>query len=117
MFERYFGLHTLVLRGPKMAIMQDDNGLVLILNHFESKLSGFNYPKSFDVLHIGFIRDSREAVDALYSRLNKDGWDVQAPHNTHGAWAFYFKAKGGYFVEVTTLTPIRPEEVYHGHTA
>nr|WP_294916139.1 VOC family protein [uncultured Neokomagataea sp.] len=116
MFEQYFGLRTLVTRGKKMAIMQDDSGLVLIVNHFESKLSGFNYPESFDVLHIGFIQDSREDVDALYSRLNKDGWDVQTPHNTHGAWAFYFKAKGGYFVEVTTPTPIRTEEIYLSST-
>lgn len=55
MFERYFGLRKLVVRGTKMAIMQDDNGLVLIVNHFESKLDGFDYPKSLDIMHIGFI--------------------------------------------------------------
>lgn len=113
MFERYFGLRTLVLRGTKMAIMQDDDGLVLILNHFEPKLGGFDYPQSFDILHVGFIQETREDVDAIYARLNEDGWETQAPRNTHGAWAFYFRAKGGYFIEVTTLTPIRPEEAYH----
>ncbi len=115
MFEHYFGLRTLVVRGPKMAIMQDDDGLVLIVNHFENKLDGFDYPKSLDVLHIGFIQESREAVDDMYARLSKDGWETQVPHDTHGAWSFYFRTKGGYFIEVTTLTPIRPEEAYQEH--
>jgi len=44
MFERYFGLRTLVVREEKMVIMQDDDGLVLIVNHFIHKLSGFEYP-------------------------------------------------------------------------
>lgn len=112
MFERYFGLRTLVVRGSKMAIMQDDDGLVLIVNQFSSKLAGFAYPESFDILHVGFIQDTREAVDAVHARLVADGWDPQAPRNTHGAWAFYFQAKGGYFIEVTTRTPIRPEEAW-----
>lgn len=113
-FEHYFGLRTLVVRGTKMAIMQDDDGLVLIVNHFENKLDGFEYPKQLDILHVGFIQESRDAVDALHARLSGDGWETQAPHEAHGAWSFYFRAKGGYFIEVTTLTPIGPEEAYHG---
>lgn len=115
MFELYFGLRTLVVRGTKMAIMQDSDGLVLIVNHFDNKLEGFYYPRQFDILHIGFIQKSREDVDALYKRLSTDGWEVQAPRDTHGAWCFYFKAKGGYFIEVTTLTPVRPTEAYQGN--
>ncbi|MCP1229191.1 VOC family protein [Acetobacter fabarum] len=115
MFELYFGLRTLVVRGTKMAIMQDDEGLVLILNHFVGKLGRFGYPEQLDILHIGFIQDTRDAVDALYARLSGDGWETQVPHNAHGAWSFYFRAKGGYFIEVTTLTPVRPEEAYHNH--
>ncbi len=114
MFEHYFGLRTLVVRGTKMAIMEDDDGLVLIVNHFENKLDGFDYPKSLDILHIGFIQESRDAVDAMYARLSEDGWETQAPRDAHGAWSFYLRAKGGYFIEVTTLTPVRPEEAYHG---
>ncbi|WP_343526567.1 VOC family protein [Sphingomonas sp.] len=115
MFERYFGLRTLVVRGRMMAIMQDDDGLVLILNHFTPKLDGFDYPASFDILHVGFIRDSREAVDILHARLSGDGWDVRAPQEMHGAWSFYMRAKGGYFIEVTTSTPIRPGEAWQGN--
>lgn len=99
-----------------MAIMQDDDSPVLIVNHFESKLDGFDYPKQLDILHIDFIQESREAVDAMYARLSGDGWETQTPHETHGAWSFYFRAKGGYFIEVTTLTPVRPEEAYHSES-
>ncbi|WP_237914999.1 VOC family protein [Acetobacter senegalensis] len=81
-FEQYFGLHTLVVRGSKMAIMQDNDGLALIVNHFENKLDGFDYPKQFDILHIGFIQKSRQDVDTLYKRLSTDGWEVQAPATT-----------------------------------
>lgn len=95
-----------------MAAMQDDDGLVLIINRFDHKLDGFEYPHELDILHIGFIQESREAVDDIYARLVADGWEVQAPRNFHGAWAFYLKAKGGYFIEVATLTPIRSEEAY-----
>jgi len=102
MFEQYFGLRTLVVRGSKMAVLQDNDGLVLIVNHFDNKLEGFDYPRQFDILHIGFIQKSREDVDALHQRLSTDGWEVQAPRNAHGAWTFYFQAKGGYFIEVTT---------------
>lgn len=114
MFESYFGLRTLVVRGKKMAIMQDDDGLVLIINQFNSRLAGFDYPESFDILHVGFIQETREAVDAIHTRLADDGWAPQAPRNTHGAWAFYLRAKGGYFIEVTTRSPVRPEEAWLG---
>ena len=60
-----------------------------------------------------YVFSPRRAVDALHARLSGDGWETHAPHEAHGAWSFYFRAKGGYFVEVTTLTPIRPEEAYH----
>ncbi|MFS3137791.1 VOC family protein [Gluconacetobacter sacchari] len=114
MFESYFGLRTLVVRAEKMVIMQDDDGLILIVNHFDHKLDGFEYPHELDILHIGFIQKSREAVDDIYVRLIADGWQVQAPRNFHGAWAFYLKTKGGYFIEVATLTPIKSEEDYQG---
>ncbi|CCT60877.1 hypothetical protein APA386B_1P97 (plasmid) [Acetobacter pasteurianus 386B] len=115
MFEQYFGLRTLVVRGTRMSIMQDDDGLVLIVNHFDNKLEGFDYPEQFDILHIGFIQKSREDVNTLHQRLSADGWQVQAPRDAHGAWSFYFRAKGGYFIEITTLTSVRPVEAYQGN--
>jgi len=112
MFEHYFGLRTLVVREEKMVVMQDDDGLVLIINAFSNKLNGFEYPHDLNILHIGFIQNSCEDVDAIYAHLTTDGWEAQAPRKFHNAWAFYLKAKGGYFIEVATQTTINPEEDY-----
>ena len=102
MFERYFGLRTLVVRGEQVAVMEDDDGMVFILNNHSREREPFAYPKDFTLLHIGFIQETREAVDALHARLVADGWDVPEPRDFHNAWTFYFKAKGGYFIEVAT---------------
>lgn len=107
MFEAYFGLRTLVMRGTAIAVIQDDDGMVLVLNDFAKKRGAFAYPDDSDVHHIGFIQNSREQVDALNARLKADGWDVPEPRDYHGAWTFYFKAKGGYFIEVATETQLR----------
>ena len=104
MFEKYFGLRQLVVRGKKLAVMQDDDGMVLVLNDFARKRGDFAYPRDLDVFHVGFIRETREEVNAVQARLVEDGWDAPAPREYHGAWTFYFKAKGGYFVEVATPT-------------
>ncbi|XYD12487.1 VOC family protein (plasmid) [Methylobacterium sp. NMS12] len=110
MFETYFGLRPLVMRGKALAVIQDDDGMVLVLNDFAKKRGAFTYPEDSDVHHIGFIQGSREQVDALNAGLKADGWDVPAPRDYHGAWTFYFKAKGGYFVEVATETKLRRVE-------
>ncbi|MCJ2056341.1 VOC family protein [Methylobacterium sp. J-048] len=107
MFETYFGLRTSVMRGKALAVMHDDDGMLLVLNDFAKKRGNFAYPEDSDVHHIGFIQDSRDQVDALNARLKVDGWDVPEPRDYHGAWTFYFKAKGGYFVEVATQTQLR----------
>lgn len=100
MFEKYFGLHCLVARGSGLLVMQDDDGMIFVLNNFSRKRGDFAYPEDSDVLHIGFIQATAEAVDAIHVRLVADGWDAPAPRMYHGAWTFYFKAKGGYFIEV-----------------
>jgi catechol 2,3-dioxygenase-like lactoylglutathione lyase family enzyme len=105
MFETYFGLHCIVSRGSGLAVMGDDDGMVFVLNNFERKRADFEYPDDFAVLHIGFLQNSREAVDAIHARLVADGWDPPAPRVYHGAWTFYFKAKGGYFIEVGAQMP------------
>lgn len=106
MFERYFGLRCLDVRGKALVIMEDDDGMVFVLNNFPRKRGSFAYPLDSDVMHIGFIQETREAVDAIHARLVADGWDAPAPRNYHGAWTFYFKAKGGYFIEVAGPTSI-----------
>ncbi len=104
MFETYFGLHCLTMRGKALAVLRDDQGMILVLNDFTRKRGDFTYPADYDVHHIGFIQESRNQVDALNARLKSDGWDVPDPKDYHGAWTFYLKSKGGYFVEVCTPT-------------
>ncbi len=104
MFETYFGLHCLAMRGHGLAVLQDEEGMLLVLNDFKRKRGDFAYPEDSDVHHIGFIQDNREAVDAIHAQLVADGWDAPAPREYHGAWTFYFKSKGGYFIEVATQT-------------
>lgn len=109
MFETYFGLHCSTMRGNALAVMHDEHGMIFVLNDFARKRGDFTYPEDSDVHHIGFIQDSKSQVDAINARLKADGWDVPEPRNYHGAWTFYFKAKGGYFIEVAAQTRL-------GHT-
>ena len=104
MFETYFGLRRLTLNGKALAVLEDEDGMLFVLNDFSKKRGDFVYPEDSDVLHIGFIQESREQVDSVHARLVADGWDAPTPRDYHGAWTFYFKAKGGYFIEVATQT-------------
>jgi lactoylglutathione lyase len=96
-FETYFGFRTLVVRGrDALAVMVDESWFVLTLNNFE-KATEVAYPGAF---HIGFMQDTREAVDAMYERLKSDGFEMEPPKEFHGAWTFYLRAPGGFLVEV-----------------
>jgi catechol 2,3-dioxygenase-like lactoylglutathione lyase family enzyme len=96
-FETYFGFRCLLDRGRDvLVVMADETGFVLSLNNF-GKAAEVVYPAAF---HIGFMQDSRDRVDEIHARLKADGFDPQPPHEFHGAWTFYFKAPGGFLVEV-----------------
>jgi hypothetical protein len=56
-----------------------------------------SYPASF---HVGFIQPNPERVDEINRRLKEDGYDVPPPSRQHGSWTFYFRAPGGFTVEV-----------------
>ena len=77
-------------------VLVDESGFVFTLSNFE-KATEVDYPGAF---HIGFIQESREQVDAMHARLKADGFDVKTPKVFHGAWTFYFRAPGGFLVEV-----------------
>jgi lactoylglutathione lyase len=94
-FESYFGFRTLMDRGT-LAVMADESGFILSLNNFD-KAAEVAYPAAF---HVGFMQESRECVDEIHARLMGGGFDPQPPHEFHGAWTFYFKAPGGFLVEV-----------------
>jgi len=96
-FERYFGFRCVAGReSDALVVLVDESGFVLTLNNF-ARAAEVVYPGAF---HVGFRQDSREQVDALYQRLKADGFDMKPPHEFHGGWTFYFRAPGGFLVEV-----------------
>jgi lactoylglutathione lyase len=94
LFETYFGF-TGLKEGDnqKFDIVFDDNGLVLTL----MKGTEVSYPNTF---HIGFVQESEERVNEINQRLKDDGFDVKPPKRFHGSWTFYFRAPGGFTIEV-----------------
>jgi lactoylglutathione lyase len=99
-FETYFGFKCKVDRGDALVVMVDESGFVLSLNNF-GKSEKVAYPGAF---HIGFMQDSRKRVEEIHASLQAGGFDPQPPHEFHGAWTFYFKAPGGFLVEVLHQT-------------
>jgi catechol 2,3-dioxygenase-like lactoylglutathione lyase family enzyme len=96
-FETYFGLRCVQARqSDALVVPVDESGFVLTLNNL-AKAAEVVYPGAF---HVGFRQDSRENVDAFYQRLKGDGFDMKPPHEFHGGWTFYFRAPGGFLVEV-----------------
>ena len=96
--EKYFGLKGYGAREPDeaMAFMYDDNGMILALFR-AAKGTEARYPAGF---HIGFIQESEEQVTQINERLRSDGYAVGKPSRLHGSWTFYFKAPGGFTIEV-----------------
>ena len=97
-FETYFGLKCLADRGGTLAVL-GDQGSVVALNNFK-KAAEVNYPNDFNDFHIGFGQESRERVDEIHASLTAGGFKPDKPREFHGAWTFYIKAPGGFFVEV-----------------
>ena len=96
-FETYFGFRCVAERGrDALAVLIGESGFVLTLNNFD-KLAKVEYPGGF---HVGFIQESRERVDQVYQQLKAGGFDAEPPREFHGAWTFYFRAPGGFLVEV-----------------
>jgi lactoylglutathione lyase len=95
---KYFGLKPRGKCNRNMALLSDDNGMVLTLMNVKiGKELDARYPATF---HIGFIQESEEEVNQINRRLKADGFDVPSPSMQHGSWTFYFDAPGGFMVEV-----------------
>jgi catechol 2,3-dioxygenase-like lactoylglutathione lyase family enzyme len=97
-FETYFGFRHLADAPQRdtFVVLVDESGFVLSLNNF-TEAEEVAYPGAF---HVGFRQDSREQVNALYQRLKAGGFDMKPPHEFHGGWTTYFRAPGGFLVEV-----------------
>jgi catechol 2,3-dioxygenase-like lactoylglutathione lyase family enzyme len=94
--ERHFGLRPYGEGQKNFDVLFDDDDLVLTLIGV-GRSNTVSYPKTF---HIGFIQPSEEQVNEINRQLKEDGFDVEAPSRQHGAWTFYFKAPGGFTIEV-----------------
>jgi lactoylglutathione lyase len=94
LFETYFGFTALKEVGnDKFTLMFGEDGFVLNL----MRGSQVSYPETF---HIGFMQESEERVNEINRHLKEDGFDVNPPGKSHGAWTFYFRAPGGITIEV-----------------
>ena len=93
--ERYFGLRGMKGRSRGFQVLFDDSDLVLTL--IKGNAEEVKYPATF---HVGFIQPSEKHVDEINQRLRADGFEVDAPARLHGSWTFYFRAPGGFTIEV-----------------
>jgi len=96
-FIDQFGLK--VKRGvdDKMAILEDEDGFVLNMGHFKDV--DVSYP-DFLGFHVGFKQQTREQVNQIRARMLTAGLLPPEPQELHGAWTFYVRCPGGFFVEV-----------------
>jgi catechol 2,3-dioxygenase-like lactoylglutathione lyase family enzyme len=76
-----------------MAGLRDEHGFALVLME--------GPPPDPRHLHIGFHQDSDQAVEDVHARLLAAGIDAPKPRRMHGAWAFYFSAPGGIYIEIS----------------
>ena len=97
-FEKYFGFRAVegVKANDTIAVMVDDGGFVLTLSNFD-KATEVHYPAGF---HLGFIQESQQRVNEINKTLKDDGFEVEPPRNFHGSWTFYFRAPGGFTIEI-----------------
>lgn len=98
-FEEVFGFKCIVSRGNALVVLVDDAGFSLTLNQFK-KVAEFSYPDDFNVFHVGFQQPSRGRVDEIHGALTAAGYEPPAIREYHGAWTFYLRVPGGFFVEV-----------------
>ena len=95
---KYFALKAKGKGNQNIALLSDDNGMVLTLMRTEmDQKSEVKYPDTF---HLGFIQESEEQVNEINRRLKADGLHVPPPSRQHGSWTFYFDAPGGFTIEV-----------------
>jgi catechol-2,3-dioxygenase len=95
--QKYFGMKAMG-GNNNIAFLTDDNGMVLTLTSMKvGRESEVRYPATF---HVGFCQESEARVNEINRRLKDDGFDVPPPSRQHGSWTFYFRAPGGFTIEV-----------------
>jgi lactoylglutathione lyase len=102
-----------------MSFLSDDKDMVLALIR-AAKGTEVKDPAAF---HAGFIQASEERANDINEGLRKDGYEVAKPGRLYGgSWTFYFRAPGGFTIEVLcrvtwmrTLGPVRAAARARGH--
>ena len=95
LLEKHFGLRPMGEGHKNFDVLLDDDNLVLTL--IGVGRNSVEYPGTF---HIGFAQPSEEHVNEIHRRMEEDGYEVEAPRRERHAWTFYFKAPGGFTIEV-----------------
>jgi catechol 2,3-dioxygenase-like lactoylglutathione lyase family enzyme len=101
-YTKYFEMVTVHEVGNNfLAILQDDDGMVLNLSHFDKNSTDqVQYHRDF---HIGFFVDTNEEVDSMHARIADGIPGVQAPKKREGRYGFYVTSPGGIVTEVACL--------------
>ncbi len=101
-FTTLFGFDLAMRRGDALAVLNDEAGFTLVLA--DSRRFGTDTPPRYPgTFHVGFLQETREAVDTLHARLAAASVELShAPRMTHGSYGFYFTALGGILFEIST---------------
>ena len=97
-FCQYFGFQLFV-RHPERAVLKDAGDFILILNDTGP------LPQAQE-MHLGFLLDTVEAVEAVYAQLQAAEQVIAVPlQKAQGQCLFYCLSPGGLTVEVAWRRP------------
>lgn len=95
LFVDIFGFMVLLRRGDALAVLTGEDGFTLVLAD-SRRFGGDGAPRYPETFHIGFLQETREAVDALYARRTTAPVELgHAPRMLHGSYGCYRTALGG----------------------
>src|ERR1700733_6040443 len=95
-FEKHFNFKILKAKANTIAILEDEEGFVLVLSNFPNTAS-FDYPADF---HIGLYQENKEKVLEIFDKLEADGLALtRKPGLIRDRFGFYFYAPGGILIE------------------
>lgn len=102
LFTTAFGFGTMLRRGNALVALTGADGFTLVLSE-SRRFGGPDVPQYPEGFHVGFLQETREAVDALHMRLAAAPVAIgHAPRLMHGSYGFYFTALGGILFEIST---------------
>ena len=101
LFIGTFGFGVMLRRGDALVALTGADGFTLVLAD-SRRFGGDGAPQYPEGFHVGFLQETREAVDALHARLAATSVELShAPRMMHGSYGFYFTALGGILFEIS----------------